>query len=285
MVVDQATRLREIVRTAQPAARTITVTSGKGGVGKTNLAINLAIAGAATGKNILVFDADLGLANIDLLLNVRTPYNLSHVIRGERCLLETIVQAPGNIQIVPGVSGLSEMADLSDDQRDALIRNLEQLESAADVILIDTGAGISKNVINFALASDETLVVSSPEPTSITDAYATIKTLALHGDHGPIRLVVNMATDAAEGERVLEQIVRVCQDFLGVYVEKAGWVLADPTVGTAVRRRSPFLLEYPHCAASTSLKKVARNFFVAAGPATTRRGGFFKKLSSLFRGA
>src|SRR5215212_3966753 len=199
LVIDQATQLRSLMQQAQgqaahaaapapprqPApppvprrrATVIAVTSGKGGVGKSNVAVNLAIKLASAGKTVVLLDADLGLANADVLCNIDLPYNLSAVIARKKELHEVLVKAPGGFSLIGGASGLARMADLTDADRQRIVAALGELESLADIILIDTGAGISPNVLSFTRAADHVLVVTTPEPTAITDAYAVIKVL------------------------------------------------------------------------------------------------------------
>src|SRR3954447_16522594 len=177
LMVDQAAQLRSLVRQRRRAS-VIAVTSGKGGVGKSNVAVNLAIQLSKAGKRVVLLDADLGLANVDVLCNVDLTTNLSHVIARKKELREVMVDAPGGFRLIGGASGLARMADLADADRQRLVEALAELEQTADVILIDTGAGISPNVLTFTRAADHVLVVTTPEPTAITDAYAVIKVIS-----------------------------------------------------------------------------------------------------------
>ena len=178
MIVDQAEKLRLMVRGTQKPAQVLAVTSGKGGVGKTNVAANLALCLLACRKNVILLDADLGTANLDVVLGMKSRRNLSQVISGRYRLEEIIQTGPAGIRLVAGISGMAEIADLSEFQRQQLIQELTTLEHQADVIIVDTGAGISRNVLSFCDGADHTLVVTTPEPTSIADAYALIKSLA-----------------------------------------------------------------------------------------------------------
>jgi flagellar biosynthesis protein FlhG len=263
MAVDQATQLRRLARQTS-GATVIAVTSGKGGVGKSNIAVNLAIKLASAQKEVVLLDADLGLANADVLCNIDLPSNLSHFIARRKELADVMVEAPGGFKLIGGASGLARMADLTDVDRQRLIDSLAELESRTDVILIDTGAGISPNVLSFTRCADQILVVTTPEPTAITDAYAVIK-----------------VQRPDEGRLVYERIAKVAKQFLSVQVLDAGYVPTDPEVPAAVRRRTPFLLASPRCAASQGIGQLAMRLQRGIGPATP--GGFFNRMSRWFR--
>jgi len=281
LVVDQATKLRELVRRMSTTSRVVAITSGKGGVGKTNIAVNLGILCARGNKRVMVMDVDLGLANIDLILDLNAQFNLSHVIAGTKRISEIIINGPGGLLIVPGASGIARLADLSDGERTRLVNDLKMLEQQADLIFVDTAAGIGKNTINFAVAADEVVVVTTPEPTAITDAYATIKTIIRGKGHGRIRLVVNMARSKQEATRVADRIVSVVRQFLRVEIDRLGFVLADENVQTAVRRRRPFALEFPSTPATYCLRALSGQYTNQA-PAAHSTGSFFSKLLHMF---
>ncbi len=295
--MDQAGRLRELVETqarppqprpARPRARTIAVTSGKGGVGKSTVCVNLAAALAAEGRRVIVLDADLGTANVDVLCNVSPTLNLAHVVAGRASLDEVIVEAPGGFSLIPGASGLAQMASLGGYERAQLMQQMQQLEAEADLMLIDTGAGVGPNVLGFLAASDELLVVTTPDPTAITDAYAVIKTLVRwvrQDGSAPmpsIRLLVNVVRDAAEGRAVYERVAAVCRRFLDLSPSFAGHVVADTRVSASVRRRRPFVLESPTCAAYNCINQVAHRLdrHVASPPAE----GLFRRMATWLAG-
>jgi flagellar biosynthesis protein FlhG len=299
-VIDQATQLRSLMREQRNSDRTdprrrrasvIAVTSGKGGVGKSNVAVNLAIKLASAGKEVVLLDADLGLANADVLCNVDLPYNLSSVIARKKELHEVMVKAPGGFSLIGGASGLARMADLSDADRQRIVRALADLEERADIILIDTGAGISPNVLSFTRAADHVLVVTTPEPTAITDAYAVVK--VLHRDaagSGPesterrMSLLVNQARSPAEARVVHDRIAKVARQFLGVSVYDAGHVLADEAVPSAVRARVPFVLASPRSPASHCITQLAMRLEQGVVAAAGGGGdGFFNRMSQWFR--
>ena len=258
--------------------RVLAITSGKGGVGKTNIAVNLAACLAMRGRRVALLDADMGMANADLLCNLTPRANLAHVIAGRKRLDEVMLEGPGGFTLIPGASGLAQMANLSEYERARLAGLFRQLENDYDLMLIDTGAGIGPNVISFLLAADELLVITTPEPTSITDAYAVIKTVHRRREAAPVRLLVNLAASEAEARRVRERIASVCQRFLGMQPADAGHLVADPAVAAAVRRRRPFILENPHAPASLCIERLASR--MSGHSIAPDAGGFFRRVAS-----
>jgi len=277
---DQASRLRELVARAQ-STRTIAVASGKGGVGKSNLALNLAVLLSAVGSRVALVDADWGLANLDVLLDVDVRVSLADVVTGQRRLEEIIIDLPCGVQLVPGGSGLARMADLTEFQRAQLVHELSRLEDDNDVILIDAAAGIWPDVTHFVCSADEVLVVTAPEPTAITDAYALIKVLTQAKYAGQISLLVNLAADRHEARMAYQRVSNVARQFLGATVYDAGYVLTDPKVKEAVRRREPFVQAFPHCPASRCLAAVV-NKLKAGSPLAGSRTGFFRRVADWF---
>jgi flagellar biosynthesis protein FlhG len=287
-IVDQASKLRDLVASVQeqspatapgkaPRARVIAVTSGKGGVGKSNVSVNLAVQFASRGREVVLLDADLGLANADVLCNVDLPCNLAHVIARRKTLMEVMVRGPGGFGLIGGASGLARMADLTDYDRQRVVDALASLEDQTDLILIDTGAGISPNVLSFTRAADHVLVVTTPEPTAITDAYAVIKVIARDRSGKTISLLVNQARTEAEAKVVYDRIAAVARQFLGVQVLDAGHIPADPQVPASVRKRVPFLLAAPDCPAARSISAIASRLEGGIGP--VEAGGFFRRLA------
>ncbi|HET6251440.1 MAG TPA: MinD/ParA family protein [Tepidisphaeraceae bacterium] len=277
---DQASQLRSLVQERRRAT-IIAITSGKGGVGKSNVSVNLCIKLAAGGKDVVLLDADLGLANTDVLCNIDLPFNLSHVISRKKELKDVMVDAPGGFRMIGGASGLAKMADLSDHDRQRIVTALAALEDEADVIVIDTGAGISPNVLAFTRAADHVLVVTTPEPTAITDAYAVLKVLSRDGDDRRMSLLVNQVKSSAEAKLVHDRIAKVARQFLNVTVYDAGFVLSDESVQLAVRKRQPFVLASPKCPASNCITHLAIRLMqgVAAGP----QRGFFNQMGKWLR--
>jgi flagellar biosynthesis protein FlhG len=281
VLIDQATSLRTLVRERRRAS-VVAITSGKGGVGKSNIAVNLAIQLAGAGKSVVLLDADLGLANADVLCNIDLPFNLSHVIARKRELADVLVKAPGGFELIGGASGLARMADLTDYDRQRLITALGELEERADIILIDTGAGISPNVLSFTRAADDVLVVTTPEPTAITDAYAVVKVISREQSPRRISLLVNQVRGAAEAGVVHDRISKVARQFLGVSVLDAGFVVADDQVPAAVRRRMPFVLGSPKSPASLCIAQLAIRLQQGVA-ANASYDGFFNRMSKWFR--
>ncbi len=280
VLMDQATQLRSMA--ARSRASVIAITSGKGGVGKSNIAVNLAIKLASAGKEVVLLDADLGLANADVLCNIDLPANLSHVIARKRELSDVMVKAPGGFHLIGGASGLARMADLTDHDRQRLVLALAELEQRADIILIDTGAGISPNVLSFTRAADHVLVVTTPEPTAITDAYAVIKVISRDNAERRISLLVNQTRSIGEARVVHDRISKVAKQFLGVPVLDAGHMPADEQVAMAVRRRTPVVIGAPRCAASFAVSQLAMRLEQGVGHQLDT-GGFFHRMSRWFR--
>jgi len=277
---DQASRLRELVREAR-RTRTIAIASGKGGVGKTNVALGLSILMSAAGNRVALVDADLALANLDVLCDVPVRGNLSHVVAGQRSLDEILIDLPSGVQLVPGASGLSKVADLSEFQRVRLLDDLTALEAENDVIVIDCGAGIGPDVLQFAAGADNLLVMATPEPTAITDSYAVIKVMSQRGYEGHVSLLVNLVANRHEGRTTYQRIASVAREFLGVTVWDAGFILTDAKVSQAVRQRKPFVLAYPRCTASRCLAALATKL-CAGGSLVERKEGFFRRVASWF---
>lgn len=253
---DQAAGLR---RMASPKpVRVIAVTSGKGGVGKTNVSVNLALAMSALGRRVMLMDADLGLANIDVLLGLRPLYNLSHVIRGERTLEEVLIEGPGGLKIVPASSGVKLMAELTAAQHAGLIRAFSELSLDLDVLMVDTAAGISDSVVTFTRAAQEVVVVVCDEPASLTDAYALIK--VLNRDHGVQRFNVlsNMSHSAQEGRDMFAKLVNVTDRYLDATLHYLGTVPYDEYLLKAVRRQRPVIDAFPRSRSAMAFKNLAQ---------------------------
>ena len=256
--MDQASTLRQMVGKSDPGTTTqiITLTSGKGGVGKSTISVNLGLALAAAGKKVLLFDADLGLANVNVLLGVVPKFNLYHVIKGHKELEDIIIRTPEGLDIIAGASGYSMLANLSDKERLNLVSAFEKL-SGYDIMLIDTGAGVSSNVVGFTLPADKVIVVTTPEPTAITDAYGIIKSIVLVAPDKHIKLLVNRATSSLEGKKVAERVINISSQFLNVRVENLGFIYDDDNVPKSIRRQKPFYQLFPSCKAASCLDIVS----------------------------
>lgn len=271
-MMDQAERLRQIIENLKMrqvvsqasilnnikkrAAKVITVTSGKGGVGKTNITVNLAIALSDMGKRVTILDADFGLANIDVMLGIIPKYTLADVIYDNKNIFDVLSNGPRNIRFLSGGSGIEELVKLDKDHIEKFLTNIALLDRLSDVILIDTGAGLSDNVMSFVMAADEVILVTTPEPTSITDAYALIKMVSNRDKDKKIRVIVNRAEDAKEANDILNKLSIVTGKFLELKLEPLGFVLYDELVIKAVKMQQPFLLSFPKSQASKHIKDI-----------------------------
>ncbi|MDI9442384.1 MAG: MinD/ParA family protein [Firmicutes bacterium] len=282
---DQAVGLRKLVNKGQKSnSRVIVVASGKGGVGKTNIAVNLALALRQLDNCVALIDVDLGLANVDIVLGITPPYNLGHVFRGEKTLVEIIEDGPLGIKLLAGGSGMSELANLTGWRLEQFVKSLDELNREFDFVVLDTGAGIGQNVLSFALATDEVLVVTTPEPTAITDAYGLIKVVFQRNPQAQIRLIVNMARNPGEAEAVAEKLNSVLREYVQREVEYIGYLLDEQQVNRAVGQQVPFLLSYPSSMASRSIKRIA-NILAGEVPQDAAVGikGFFSRVYQFFQ--
>jgi flagellar biosynthesis protein FlhG len=276
--MDQATNLREMVRKEYDSSRklngnnedsslltrsrtkVIAVTSGKGGVGKTNVVANLAITFQRMGRSVLVFDADLGLANIDIIFGLNPKDNIEGVIKGEKELSKIIIEGPEGISIIPASSGVQDLTHLTEGQKINLLNEFDMLNDNFDVLLIDTGAGISSNVTYFNLAARERLVVVTPEPASITDAYALMKVMFYQHGTKEFVLLVNMTKDEKEAQSVYRSLSKVGTRFMpGICIDYAGYILWDRLLANAVSRREAVVCLFPEAPASKKFREVARH--------------------------
>ena len=233
-------------------------TSGKGGVGKTNLATNTAIAMSRFNRRVVIFDADLGLANIDVLLGIKPRYTLRHVIYGGKSLKEIMITGPEGISIVPGGSGIRELADLTPDVRERCIEKFRELDGEYDTMIVDTSSGISPNVLSFLFGAEEIVLITTSEPTALTDAYALIKVVAMEESDPCIDLLVNMAPSADEARSTARKIQLVAANFLNLEIAYLGYVPLDEEVPISVRAQAPFLVRCPDSPASRAISALAR---------------------------
>lgn len=265
---------------ASQGPRAIAVASGKGGVGKTSLSVNLALCLAQMGRGVTLFDADLGMANVEILLGLAPPYSLYEVLYEDKTLEEITVEGPLGINVISGGSGFLEMANLDNTRRQRILGMLNQLNGRDDFVIIDTGAGINKNVLGFVAAAGEVIIVVTPEPTSMTDAYALIKVLANFKVHSEVHLVVNRAADRREAMRTLGRISTVTERFLEIKLNSLGWIPEDKKVSQAIKSQQPYFLTSPNSSASRSVAGIAEFLLEGARPSSSE--GFWGKLMGLF---
>ena len=259
--------------------RIITITSGKGGVGKTNVSVNMALAYARLGKKVVVMDADLGLANVNIMLNMVPKYNLYDMIRKGKTMKEIMVETDYGISIVAGALGISQIANLSDEERKNFISELTSL-TFADVIIIDTSAGVSSNVLDFIAAADDAIIITTPEPTAITDAYGIIKIIATEYENldMELKLVVNRVKGAAEAKKVADRMTNIAGQFLNLKVEYLGFIYDDPVVSHAVIRQKPFTVIDPRCKASICIHHIVSKMEKSELRETGGFASMFKRL-------
>ncbi len=258
--------------------RVISVTSGKGGVGKSNVVSNLAIALSAQGKKVLLIDADLGLGNLDVLLGLSPTYNLNHVMSGEKTVMEILIDGPAGIKIIPAGTGVQELTSLGQHEKLKLLDELDMLEEQFDIMIIDTEAGISENVTYFTVAAQEIFVVVTPEPTSITDAYALIKLLATRYSEHHFKVLVNMAKDSEDALEVFRKIANVAGRFLDISLDYLGCVVKDEKVVEAVKRQRAVTELFPDSEASACFATLAKRVIE-----NKRQGGVKGNIQFFFR--
>lgn len=265
--MDQAQNLRKYVNrthvtptediTSSNDAKIITISSGKGGVGKTNFSVNLAIALAKLGRRVSLIDADLGLANVDVLMDLVPKYNLNHFIRMEKTIEDIIIEGPYGLNIISGGSGLLEMANLNKDNLKRLIDGLQILNERSDYIIIDTGAGLSDSVISFVEAAHDVILIVTPDPTSITDAYALIKNI--HQMEKNLKIVVNRVDSNKEGYEVFNKIHLAAKRFLNSEIKHLGFIYEDSSVKKSVNLQTPVIIAFPNSLASKGIEMIAYN--------------------------
>jgi flagellar biosynthesis protein FlhG len=281
-VMDQAGTLRRLAESAQQGAtegtghspapqdvlshvKVLSFTSGKGGVGKTHMVVNLAYALRRLGARVMILDADLGLANVDVLLGLVPRFNIQHILTGQKTLTEVLVEGPAGVLILPASSGIQDLVQLTEGQRLQLLTELEVLEHEIDFLLIDTGAGISANVMYFNMAAQEIIVVVTPEPTSITDAYALMKVLATKYSEKNFKVVMNAVTSAAEAKEAFRRLSMVAQRFLNISIDYLGFIMYDNAFSQAVRQQRALLELYPSCAAARCFRSLAQRVLETPG--------------------
>ncbi len=318
--MDQAERLRELVKSrkqesmnaspegggeidpetgeeivdsheARPTTKVIAVASGKGGVGKSNFTVNVALELSKMGNRVMILDADLGLANIDILLGINPKYNLVHVLRGEKDIKDIITETEYGIKVIASGSGVKELVNLSNQQRSEFIEKISELEDMVDVLLIDTGAGISRNTMSFIYASDYSIVVTTPEPTALMDAYGLIKVSSMNKSTVPLKLIVNMVNSKEEAKEIASRVVLLARRFLNTFVESYGFIYRDKNVLSSVMAQRPYTVLHPNSRASECIKeiaaKISQRMTREAGSAGALKnaaaGNVFKRIFELFK--
>lgn len=296
---DQAEKLRKIAFSihqqieAEMArgprrTRVIVISSGKGGVGKSTLALNISLALSLQNRRVVLMDADMGLANLDIMLGLLPKYTIQHVVQGRKRIKDIIIPDPSGISIIPGGSGINELANLNDADLNHIIGEIGKLDGDYDYMIIDTGAGISRNVINFLLAADDVIIVTTAEPTSLTDAYGMVKTVVKESFKGRMFLIVNKAKNHSEGIMVAEKFKIACKKFLETDIVPIGNVVEEPAVKEGIMRQEAFIFAFPQCTAAKNVHAIAQNLVGGYDPGVDKgeKGGgvkgFLRKFASLF---
>ena len=281
-MLDQAENLRRLANkdNSKKKAKIITITSGKGGVGKSNFVVNMGITLHKKGKKVLIFDADIGMGNDDVLMGVLPSYNVFDLLEGKD-VNEVVVEGPYGINLLPGGSGINYIENLEEEERLAFIEKLTSLDEY-DYIFIDTGAGINKNVLAFIACSEETIVITTPEPTSLTDAYSLIKATDHFKLTNTANVIVNRAFSIKDGEETYNKLKRAVDKFLTIKVNYLGSISEDRKLVEGVRAQVPFTILHPKCDASKSIERISNKLIGNASVENMGAEGLFKKLFSLF---
>lgn len=269
-MIDQAENLRKIMKSknidnqieqiSPNKAKVIAISSGKGGVGKTNFALNFSISLRRLGYEVVVIDADIGLSNIEILAGINANSTISDIIFSDKDIFEIMINGPEGIKIISGGSGLKELTLLKDDNLPKLIQEIERLQSVTDYIVIDTGAGISNSVTDFIMISDEVIIICTPDPTSLMDSYTLIKSIIYTGFTGKINIVCNLVKDRNEGKEIFEKICNASKNFLRVQINYLGYIERNDMVNFAVRNQIPFIISHPNSALSKRINIMAMGY-------------------------
>ncbi len=291
---DQAERLRNIIKRQQyqpdipqKMSRVITVTSGKGGVGKTSVSVNLAIALQRMGKRVVILDADFGLANIEIMLGIRPQFNLADLMFRGKGMRDIITYGPENIGFISGGSGINEMANLSKAQIVDMIQKMSELDQLADVVIVDTGAGIGNSVLEFVAASEEVLLVATPEPTSITDAYALLKSLNRNSTYQKtktvVKLIANQVRGSDDADELHEKLGIVVSKFLNIDIDYLGPIPHDDNMSKAILKQVPIVLSAPDSKAARSITAIAARLGDAELPVEEQGMGIMRLFTNVIR--
>ncbi|MGP1907521.1 MinD/ParA family protein [Metabacillus sp. JX24] len=284
--MDQAEQLRrQIFKTENKTSKAIAVLSGKGGVGKSGFTVNLAAQLCGRGKRALILDLDIGYGNIDLLIGESSRHSMIDFFQGEKKLSEIICKSSAGFDYISGGTGLSHVVSLNDMQLSAFSQELDQAFCTYDYLLLDLGAGMTSDSLKFAMSADELAVVTTPEPTAITDAYSAIKVISFHEKSIPVSIVVNKADDEKTAQLTFARMQSAVTRFLDREVSFAGWMPQDALVSEAVKRQVPFSILFPKCPASRGICRIADSMVSAPGSeAPPQKTSFFSRVSQLFRG-
>lgn len=279
----ESTQSKVAASSAKDVTRVIAITSGKGGVGKTTVSVNLAISMARMGKKVLLMDGDLGLANVNVLLGIIPEHNIYEVIRGKKRIQDIVVRTNYGIDLIAGANGITQLANLTDDQRDNFVRGFEELKGY-DILIIDTGAGVGSNVVGLVKPADEVLIVTTPEPTAITDAYGMIKSIVVNRQDKRIKLLVNRVESAVEAKRVSDRLINISSQFLKAEVESLGFIFEEEIVQKSIRNQRPYVVVYPGSKSSACVQHIAMRLLNLDQDEQGNAGigGFFQKIMTLF---
>ncbi len=278
------TTKQDRVNSTPKKTRVIAVTSGKGGVGKTTFSVNFSITLSKFGKKVIILDGDLGLANINVLLGIIPEYNIYEVLRGKKRIQDIIVSTHFGIDFIAGANGISQLANLSDSQRENFLKDLESL-NGYDFMIIDTGAGVGQNVLGFLKPADEIIVITAPEPTAIADAYGMIKSIVANKYEKSIRLIVNEVENAMQAKRVADRIIHLSAQFLSVEIDNLGFIYKEDLVQRSILTQRPFVIAYPNAKSSSCIMHIAKRILNLKEEQETGSGvsGFFDKLFQIFQ--
>lgn len=292
-MLDQAAKLRELVKKSQSDnydgfkrkkyQRVITIASGKGGVGKSNIVVNLALALSEQGAKVLIFDADIGMSNDHVLMNTKVRYNVFDLTNNYMDIEQVIVKGPLGVDLISGGSALDKVYNMTEEERKIFLNKLSKLQGY-DFILIDSGAGINKDILSFIAASDDFIVITTPEPTSLTDAYSLIKTVNHFEIKSSAKVIINRILHKEEGELTYKRFKNVSKRYLGINMELLGYVFDDRKLVQAVREQKPVYLKYPSSLASKSIREISKTLYSVPNIGDKEQGfqGFFKNLFNLF---